>query len=131
MKNTDFPTITTVVQAEPWEEGHIARISSPCLKKRFYKRLIYSVLPPSNSSRNLVSHCQSAAYNVLPPKARVLSGGIFCALLLGLMLSFASCSKGVKVPEPVEGPTLKNDTAPNQGVSFEIDTTWLEDTTPK
>lgn len=28
MKNTDFPTITTVVQAEPWEEGHVARVVS-------------------------------------------------------------------------------------------------------
>jgi hypothetical protein len=27
-KSIDFPTITTVVQAEPWEKGHVARITS-------------------------------------------------------------------------------------------------------
>ena len=106
-------------------------------KTRFCKLLrIKSLPPPSNSRHELVSYCHSAAYTILPCKARALSGGIFCALLLGLMLSFASCGKGVKVPEPVvaepgrsiEGPTLKNDTAPNQGVSFDIDTTWLGDT---
>ena len=28
MKKVDFPNITTVVQAEPWEKGHVARITS-------------------------------------------------------------------------------------------------------
>lgn len=28
MKNVEFPPITTVVQAEPWEKGHVARITS-------------------------------------------------------------------------------------------------------
>lgn len=28
MKNADFPNITTVVQAKPWEKGHIAHITS-------------------------------------------------------------------------------------------------------
>ena len=41
------------------------------------------------------------------------------------MLGFSACSKYAKVPEPVEGPTLRNiDTALTQGVSFEIDTVW-------
>ena len=99
---------------------------------RFCKALnIKQLPPPVENAHEVASYCKSAAYNVLPVGIRFSRGGVFCALLLGLMLSFASCSKGVKVPEPVEGPTLKNDTAPNQGVSFEIDTTWLEDTTPK
>ena len=92
--------------------------------------------PPVENAHEVASYCKSAAYNVLPVGIRFSRGGIFCVLLLGLMLSFASCGKGVKVPEPVvaepgrsiEGPTLKNDTAPNQGVSFTIDTTWLPDT---
>ena len=28
MKNVEFPSITTVVQAEPWGKGHVARITS-------------------------------------------------------------------------------------------------------
>ena len=28
MKKIVFPSITTIVQAEPWEEGHVARITS-------------------------------------------------------------------------------------------------------
>jgi len=28
MNEVDFPIITTVVQAEPWEKGHVARIIS-------------------------------------------------------------------------------------------------------
>ena len=35
MKNEFFPSITTVVQAEPWEKGHIALITffRPVTKK--------------------------------------------------------------------------------------------------
>ena len=81
MNNTDFPTITTVVQAEPWKEGHVARISSPRPLRRFCKQLIYNILPPPiNSEYELVSSCKPAAYTILPPKACTLSGGIFCAL---------------------------------------------------
>jgi hypothetical protein len=28
MNKVDFPSITTVVQAEPWGKGHVARITS-------------------------------------------------------------------------------------------------------
>lgn len=28
MKQEEFPSITTVVQAEPWGKGHVARITS-------------------------------------------------------------------------------------------------------
>ena len=96
---------------------------------RFCKALnIKRLPPPVGSTHKVAFYCKSAAYIILPCKARALSGGIFCVLLLGLMLGFSACSKYAKVPEPVEGPTLKNDTAPNQGVSFEIDTTWSGDT---
>ena len=99
-------------------------------QRRFCKALnIKQLPPPVENSHEVASYCKSAAYTVLPVGIRFSRGGIFCALLLVLMMLFASCSKGVKVPEPVEGPTLKNDTAPNQGVSFTIDTTWLPDTT--
>lgn len=127
MKNTDFPTITTVEQAEPWEEGHVARIASSCFKTRFCKRLISSTLPPPvEDNYKLVSHCKPAAYTILPPKACTLSGGIFCALLLGLMLCFSACSK----PETENSaPKQGGGAAPNQGVSFEIDTNWSGDTT--
>ena len=61
--------------------------------------------------------------SILPIGIRPSRGRLFCALLLGLMMLFSSSSKGVKVPEPVERPTLKNNTAPNQGVTFNMDTT--------
>ena len=95
-------------------------------KTRFCKLLrIKSLPPPSNSRHELVSYCHSAAYTILPCKARASSGGIFCALLLGLMLGFSACSK----PEiATSNPTRGGGTAPNQGVSFDIDTTWLGDT---
>lgn len=87
--------------------------------------------PPHKECLKVISHSESAAYTILPPKACALRGGIFCALLLGLTLGFSSCRKATKVAEPgrsIEGPTPKNAPAPNQGVSFTIDTTWLPDT---
>lgn len=48
MKNVDFPSITTVMQAEPWEKGHVARITSfrpvtNTLKQ--HRPIVASVLP--------------------------------------------------------------------------------------
>ena len=48
MKKIDFPSITTVVQAEPWEKGHIARITSfrPVTNTpKQHKPIVASVLP--------------------------------------------------------------------------------------
>lgn len=48
MKKVDFPSITTVVQAEPWEKGHIARITSfrhLTDTHKQHKPIVASVLP--------------------------------------------------------------------------------------
>ena len=48
MKNTDFPSITTVVQAEPWGKGHVARITSfrPVTNSpKQHKPIVANVLP--------------------------------------------------------------------------------------
>jgi hypothetical protein len=44
------------------------------------------------------------------------------------MLGFSSCGK---TENTADDPTRGGGTAQNQGVSFEMDTTWLEDITPK
>lgn len=127
MKNTEFPTITTVVQAEPWEEGHVAPVSSPRSARCFCKWLISSILPPPTRGADyeVVSNYKSAVYNILPNETHVSRGGIFCALLLGLMMGFSACSK----PETTTSdPKQGGGAAPNQGVSINIDTTWLPET---
>lgn len=95
-------------------------------QRRFCKVLnIKQLPPPIENSHEVASYCKSAAYTVLPVGIRSSCGGIFCALLLGLMLGFSACSK----PETATSdPTRGGGTAPNQGVSFIIDTTWLPDT---
>ena len=94
---------------------------------RFCKALnIKRLPPPIGSTHKVAFYCKSAAYIILPCKARVLSGGIFCVLLLGLMLGFSSCGKTENI---ADDPTRGGGTAPNQGVSIDIDTTWLGDTT--
>ena len=48
MKNSVFPSITTVVQAEPWEKGHVARITSfrPITNMtKQHKTIVANVLP--------------------------------------------------------------------------------------
>ena len=94
--------------------------------RRFCKALNINQLPPPiENTHEVASYCKSAAYTILPPKACTLSGGIFCTLLLGLMLGFSACSK----PETTTSdPKQGGGAAPNQGVSFTIDTTWLPDT---
>ena len=82
--------------------------------------------PPIENSHEVVSYCKSAAYTVLPVGIRSSRGGIFCALLLGLMLGFSACSKSEAT---TNAPKQGGGTAPNQGVSITIDTTWLPDTT--
>ena len=88
----------------------------------FCKALIIKQLPPPiENTHEVASYCKSAAYNVLPVGIRSLRGGIFCALSLVLMLGFSACNK----PETTTSdPKQGGGTAPNQGVSFEIDTVW-------
>jgi hypothetical protein len=48
MKKVDFPSITTVVQAEPWEKGHVARVTSfrPVTNTaKHHKAIVANVLP--------------------------------------------------------------------------------------
>ena len=48
MKKAEFPSITTVVQAEPWEKGHVARITSfrPVTNTpKQHRSIVSSVLP--------------------------------------------------------------------------------------
>lgn len=48
MKNVEFPSITTVVQAEPWGKGHVARITSfrPVTNTpKQHKAIVANVLP--------------------------------------------------------------------------------------
>lgn len=96
------------------------------IKTRFCKALnIKQLQQIVKNKRKLVSPCKPASYSVLPCEVRALRGGIFCALLLWVMLGFASCSK----PEAITStPIQGGGTAPNQGGSLEIDTTWLPDT---
>ena len=92
----------------------------------FCEALNIKQLPASiEDSHKVASYCKSVAYAVLPSGIRFSRKGIFCALLLGLMLGFSACSKPeTATSDPKQGGGI----APNQGVSFEIDTTWLPDT---
>lgn len=48
MKNIDFPSITTIVQAEPWEKGHVARVTAfrPVMStSKQHGTIVASVLP--------------------------------------------------------------------------------------
>ena len=48
MKNAGFPPITTVVQADPWEKGHVVRITSfrPVTNTpKQHKPIVANVLP--------------------------------------------------------------------------------------
>lgn len=48
MKNAGFPSITTVVQADPWEKGHVVRITSfrPVTNTpKQHKAIVANVLP--------------------------------------------------------------------------------------
>ena len=94
--------------------------------RRFCKALNINQLPPPvENTHEVASYCKSAAYTVLPVGIRSLRGGIFCVLLLVLMLGLSACSKSQPA---TSDPKQGGGTAPNQGVSFTIDTTWLPDT---
>jgi hypothetical protein len=96
-------------------------------QRRFCKALNINQLPPPiENTHEVASYCKSAAYNVLPCKARAFCGGLFCALLLGLTPFFSACSKS---ETETSAPKQGGGAAPNQGVTFEIDTNWSGDTT--
>ena len=95
-------------------------------QRRFCKVLSIKQIPTSiENTHKVASYCNSAAYTVLPVGILSSRSGLFCAPLLGLMLGFSACGKsGTATNDPTRGGS----TAPNQGVSFEIDTNWLGDT---
>lgn len=48
MKKADFPSITTAIKAEPWENGHIARITTfrPVTNStKQHKAIVANILP--------------------------------------------------------------------------------------